>query len=119
VFKLPVKLKGPLVAAYSSALAKIFPLLLTPPATSATPLVSSVAVWLARAVFKLPLKAKPVVVKVVEPPTVPETAVIVVTPTLKALARPCDPDVLLIVPTLAAEELQVTVVVRFCVLPSL
>lgn len=46
-----------------------------------------------------------------------EEAVIVVAPRVKAIASPLLPAVLLIVATLAAEELQVTNAVTFCVLP--
>ncbi len=46
-----------------------------------------------------------------------EEAVIVVAPRVKAIARPLLPAVLLIVATLAAEELQVTNAVTFGVLP--
>jgi hypothetical protein len=35
------------------------------------------------------------------------------------MANPCEPDALLIVATLEADELHVAVLVRFCVLPSL
>ena len=55
-----------------------------------------------------------VTVMVVDPVTLPEAAVMVVVPTPVAVARPPAE----IVATVAAEELQVTVVVRFCVLPS-
>jgi hypothetical protein len=34
------------------------------------------------------------------------------------VAKPCDPDVLLIVATPGADELHAAVFVRFCVLPS-
>jgi len=46
---------------------------------------------------------------------VPETAVIVVLPKIKPLARPAA----LIVATFGADELHAAVLVRFCVLPSL
>ena len=50
-----------------------------------------------------------------EPETVPLVAVMVVLPAAKAVARP----ELLTVATDVFDELHVTVVVRFCVLPSL
>jgi hypothetical protein len=56
-----------------------------------------------------------VTVKLVEPVTEPEVAWMVVLPALTPVARP----VLLIVATEGALELQVTELVRFCVLPSL
>jgi hypothetical protein len=56
-----------------------------------------------------------VTVKPVEPLTEPETASIVVLPTATPLARPAP----LMVATAVLEELQVTELVRFCVLPSL
>ena len=54
-----------------------------------------------------------VTVTIVEPDTEPDAAEIVVWPRPAAVARPA-----VIVATLADEELQVTVEVRFCVLPS-
>jgi hypothetical protein len=81
------------------------------------PLFSSVAVCEWRAVFRLLLKTKPTVtVKVVEPLTVPNAALIVVVPNPAAVAKPCEPDALLIVVTPGADELHVAVLVRFCVL---
>ncbi len=59
-------------------------------------------------------RATAVTVMVVDPVTLPEVALIVVVPTPVALASPLAE----IVATVAAEELQVTVAVRFCVLPS-
>ena len=55
-----------------------------------------------------------VTVRVVDPVTVPELAPTVVVPTLVPVARPL-PEILA---TPCDEELQVTVLVRFCVLPS-
>ena len=55
-----------------------------------------------------------VTVMVVDPVTLPELALMVVVPTPMALARPPGE----IVATVPTEELQLTVVVRFCVLPS-
>jgi len=52
--------------------------------------------------------------RVVDPLTVPEPAATVVVPTLLPVARPP----LDIVATPVEDELQVTVLVRFCVLPS-
>jgi hypothetical protein len=60
-----------------------------------------------------------VTVKLVEPVTVPDVAVIVVVPLPTAVANPLLPAVLLIVATPAADELQVTVVVTFWKVPSL
>jgi len=56
-----------------------------------------------------------VTVRVVDPLTVPELAATVVVPTPVPVARPT----LEMVATAGAEELQVTVLVRFWVLPSL
>lgn len=47
-----------------------------------------------------------VTVNVAAPLNIPEDALIVVVPTAKALASPCDPEASLIVATFAAEELQ-------------
>ena len=63
-------------------------------------------------------KAAALTVRVVEPETEPEVAVIVVEPLPTLLARPWLPAELLIVATPAADELQLTELVRFCVLPS-
>jgi hypothetical protein len=49
----------------------------------------------------------------------PDVALIVVVPTPAAVAKPCEPDALLIVATPGADELHVAVLVRVCVLPSL
>ena len=59
-----------------------------------------------------------VTVKVVVPETLPDAAVIVAVPTAAAVALPLAPAALLMEATDGFEELQVTVVVRFCVLPS-
>ena len=53
------------------------------------------------------------------PETPPDVAVIVVFPAATALATPFVPAVLLMVATAVDEELQLTELVRFCVLPSL
>src|SRR6266568_3462706 len=60
-----------------------------------------------------------VTVSVVFPETSPSVAVIVVVPAATDVAKPCEPPALLIVATPAAEELQVTWVVRSCVVLSL
>jgi len=56
---------------------------------------------------------------VVEPVTEPRVAVIVVCPVPALVASPLVPAELLIVATAALFELQLTVVVMFCVPPSL
>jgi len=48
----------------------------------------------------------------------PDAAVIVVEPAATDVARPLEPAALLMAATDAADEPQVTVVVRFCVVPS-
>ena len=60
-------------------------------------------------------RAAAVTVRVVDPLTGPELAATVVVPTPVPVARP--PLAMLATP--CDEELQVTVLVRFCVLPSL
>jgi len=57
-------------------------------------------------------------VSVVDPFTLPRVALIVVEPEPTLVASPFEPAVLLIVATPVADELQVTVVVMFCVLLS-
>jgi len=57
-------------------------------------------------------------VSVVDPDRVPDVAVIVVEPAATGVARPFEPAALLTVATEVDDELQVTVVVRFCVEPS-
>jgi hypothetical protein len=59
-----------------------------------------------------------VTLSVVDPDIEPEEAAIVVMPVSKLLARPFVSGPLLIVATVAFEELQCTVVVMSCVLPS-
>ena len=49
--------KVPVAGLYSSALAKVLPWVV-PPAISTLPLLSSVAVWHSRAVFRLPVGVK-------------------------------------------------------------
>jgi hypothetical protein len=60
----------------------------------------------------------PVTAKVVDEETEPEAAVMVAVPTPELAARPFEPAVLLITAMLALEELQVTTLVRSCVLLS-
>src|SRR6266700_3997680 len=60
-----------------------------------------------------------VTVSVVLPETPPKVAVIVVVPAATDVAKPCEPPALLIVATAAPDELQVTWVVRSCVVLSL
>ena len=60
-----------------------------------------------------------VTVSVVEPLTLPSVARIVLGPVPVEVASPFEPVVLLMVATLVLKEVQVTVVVMFCVLESL
>jgi hypothetical protein len=59
-----------------------------------------------------------VTVRVVDPDMLPDAAVIVVDPVAAAVADPLDPAALLIVATPVLDELQVTAVVRSCVVLS-
>jgi hypothetical protein len=59
-----------------------------------------------------------VTVREVVPETLPDVAVIVVVPEATPVASPLEPVALLTVATLVLDELQVTVVVRFCVVLS-
>lgn len=59
-----------------------------------------------------------VTVSVVEAVLPPNTAVIVEVPAVVAVASPCEPAALLMVTAAVSDELHVTVVVRFWVLPS-
>jgi hypothetical protein len=59
-----------------------------------------------------------VTVRVVDPEILPDVAVIVVEPAATEVARPFEPTALLIAATPAVDELQVTAVVRFCVVLS-
>lgn len=59
-----------------------------------------------------------VTVRVVDPDVPPNVAVMVVVPADADVARPLEPDALLMVETPAVDEFQVTDVVRFCVVPS-
>jgi hypothetical protein len=63
-------------------------------------------------------RAAGVTVKPVEPEIVPNVAVMVTAPWLAELARPLEPDALLIDATLILEELQVAELVRSCVVLS-
>jgi hypothetical protein len=55
----------------------------------------------------------------VEPFTLPSVALMVLEPVPTEVARPFEPDELLMVATFVLAEVQVTVEVRFCVLESL
>ncbi len=59
-----------------------------------------------------------VTVRVVDPDMLPDVAVIVVDPVATAEANPLEPAALLIVATPVLDELQVTAVVRSCVVLS-
>ena len=59
-----------------------------------------------------------VTTRVVDPETLPDTAVIVVEPVAAAEADPLEPVALLIVATPVLDELQVADAVRFCVVLS-
>jgi hypothetical protein len=59
-----------------------------------------------------------VTVSVVDPEIAPDAAVIVVEPVATGVARPCEPPALLMLAMVVADELHVTVVVKFCVEPS-
>jgi hypothetical protein len=59
-----------------------------------------------------------VTVRVVDPDMLPDFAVIVVDPVATGVADPLEPAALLIVATAISDELQVTAVVRFCVVLS-
>ena len=56
-----------------------------------------------------------VTVNVIDPDTLPRAAVIVVEPSLPAVASPCEPTALLTAAAVVLEELQATAAVRFCV----
>ena len=60
----------------------------------------------------------PVTVSVAALEIPPDAAVIVVEPAATEVANPLEPAALLMVATPAADELQVTAVVRFCVVLS-
>jgi hypothetical protein len=59
-----------------------------------------------------------VTVRVVDPDMLPDVAVIVVEPAATDVAKPLEPAALLIAATIAADEFQVTDVVRSCVVLS-
>ncbi len=59
-----------------------------------------------------------VIVSVVDPDMLPNVAVIVVVPAVTEVASPCEPAALLTTATPAADELQATAVVKFCVVLS-
>jgi hypothetical protein len=59
-----------------------------------------------------------VTVRSVEPDMLPDVAVIVVVPAATEVAKPSEPDALLMVATPVLDELQLAVVVRFCVVLS-
>ncbi len=59
-----------------------------------------------------------VTVNVAEPDMLPDVAVIVVEPVATGVPSPLDPAALLIVAMAVDDDAQVTVVVRFCVVPS-
>ncbi len=59
-----------------------------------------------------------VTVRAVDPDMLPDVAVIVVDPVATAVANPLEPAALLIVATPVLDELQVTAVVKFCVVLS-
>jgi hypothetical protein len=65
------------------------------------------------------LRVAGVTVNPVDPETLPRLAVMFVVPTDAVLARPSVPRLLLMVATAVVPELQVVVVVRSSVLPSL
>jgi hypothetical protein len=69
--------------------------------------------------IEIEIRTAGVTVSVADPEMLPEVAVMDAVPAATAVASPCDPETLLIVATVVLEELQVDVVVMFCVLPSL
>ena len=79
--------------------------------------VPDAMVWLA-GVTAMETRAAADTVSDVEAVTVPEVAVMVVVPTPTLVARPSVPVAPLMVAMPVADELHVTVPVRFCVLPS-
>jgi hypothetical protein len=58
------------------------------------------------------------IIRVVEPVREPRAAEISEVPCATPVAVPCDPDALLIVATVAGEEVHVVFVVMFAVVPS-
>ncbi len=63
-------------------------------------------------------RAAAATVRVVEPLTEPDVAVIVVVPCATLVARPAPVPCATMVATATLDELQVTEAVKFCVLPS-
>ncbi len=59
-----------------------------------------------------------VTVSVIDPAILPDVAVIVVEPAATEVANPLEPDALLMAATAEVDELQVTVIVRSCVVLS-
>ena len=59
-----------------------------------------------------------VIVSVVDPDMLPNVTVIAVVPVVTEVANPCEPTALLMAATPAADELQATEFVRFCVVLS-
>ena len=59
-----------------------------------------------------------VTVRIVNPDTFPDTAVIVVAPVAEEVADPLEPAALLIITAPVLDEFQVTAAVRFCVVLS-
>jgi hypothetical protein len=80
--------------------------------------VVPVAIVSLAGVTAIEISAAGVTVTEVDPFTVPEAAVIVVTPVATLVATPCVPVALLIVAILGAEELHTAVLVTSCVVPS-
>jgi hypothetical protein len=69
-------------------------------------------------VIAIDVSVAAVTVRVVDPDTLPEVAVTVVEPVATEVASPLEPAALLIVAAPVLDELQVTAVVRFCVVLS-
>jgi hypothetical protein len=69
-------------------------------------------------VTEMEVRVAAVTVRVVEVKVSPYVAVMVVDPVAREVALPFVPAALLIAALAGLEELHVTVVVRFCVLPS-
>ncbi len=59
-----------------------------------------------------------VIVSVVDPDMLPNVAVIAVVPAVTEVASPCEPAALLMAATPAADELQATEFVSFCIVLS-
>jgi hypothetical protein len=69
-------------------------------------------------VTEIDVSVTAVTVRAVDPDMPPDVAAIVVVPAATEVAKPLEPDALLMVATPALEELQVTAFVRFCVVLS-